>query len=345
MKQLHTDIPIEEVRSAIVTGLDRGRKAKNRRKKGVYAVVGVAATSTILVGSAYMSPALANNLSHIPIIGSIFGNSDVIGLQEAHKSGLSSQVGETQLVDGISITLEEVIYDDSTLSFSYLIKSEEPLSDYYFGAGAELTFNGVSPSTYGGSYGEEHLSDTTRTAIQTIGVTDEMPDHFEVGLVLHGEEGESWYFSTPVQKVDSEKIVVNHTQTVDGLTVTVPDLSYGKTGLNLTYQGFDERTDVEQSFGMEIEFQVVDQDGNEINGIGGGVSGNIVHNKFEFSSIKSFDPIDDTVTELTITPHVVLPTNGGSVHIDEDGNETKQPFDEKVGEPPTFTSFKVKLKN
>lgn len=98
MKKSHEpfdDFPKEQVRSAIRSGIIRAEeqittphiKKNNAKRKLVYAFCSVAAVIAILVGSSYFSPALASSLSQIPIIGSIFANSDLIGLQQAQKKG------------------------------------------------------------------------------------------------------------------------------------------------------------------------------------------------------------------------------------------------------------------
>ena len=97
------------------------------------------------------------------------------------------------------------------LSIGLFIESEKELGDFYFGAGMDYTINGDFPSGSTGSYGEDILSATTMTAIQEINVSEEMPEEFELGLILHGKDGETWYFSTPVERItDIDKIPVHH---------------------------------------------------------------------------------------------------------------------------------------
>lgn len=355
MKKSHEpfdDFPKEQVRSAIRSGIIRAEeqittphiKKNNAKRKLVYAFCSVAAVIAILVGSSYFSPALASSLSQIPIIGSIFANSDLIGLQQAQKKGLTNEIGETQTVNGIAVTLDEILYDQNNITVGLYIESEKKLDELYFGAGMDFTIDGNFPSGSTGSYGENILSPTTRTAIQEINVTEEMPENFELGLILHGENGEKWYFSTPVQKItDINKIAVNHSQSVDGVDLKVSELSISPTGLSLSYESSEDETDFELSRGGNIEFKVVDQDGNEITGHSGGASGELVKNKIVFKSNKHFDPIDSNVSELTITPYVVIPSGGGGVEVDENGNEKELEYKGDMIQPVEFESFKVRI--
>ncbi|OLO25261.1 hypothetical protein BTR23_25070 [Alkalihalophilus pseudofirmus] len=355
MKKSHDpfeEFPQEQVRSAIRSGIGQAKeqidtprfKKKNGKRKIIYTLCSAAAVFGILVGSSYYSPALASSLSQIPIIGSVFGNSDLIGLKQAQKSGLTNEIGETQTVNGISVTLEEILYDQNNITIGLFIESDKELDQFYFGAGMDYTINGKFPASSSGSYGEEVLSPTTRTAIQEINVRTGMPEEFELGLMLHGENQETWYFSTLVEKItDIQKFAVQHSQTVDGLNLTVTEMFLSKTGVSIAYESSEEETDFELSRGGNIEFLVVDQDGNEITGRSGGATGERVKDRIEFQSNKQFDPINSNVTELTITPYLVIPSDGGGVEIDENGIEKELEFKGNLIRPVEFDSFKVKI--
>ncbi|AXI08164.1 hypothetical protein CUC15_03930 [Oceanobacillus zhaokaii] len=355
MKKSHEpleDFPKEQVRSSIRAGITQAQEQMNTsrfgrnngKRKIIYALCSVAAVFAILVGSSNYSPVLASSLSQIPIIGSIFGNSDIIGLQQAQKSGLTNEIGETQTVNGITVTLNEILYDQNNITIGLFIESEKELGEFYFGAGMDFTINGDFPDVASGSYGEDILSDTTLTAIQEINVNEDMPEQFELGLTLYGENGETWNFSTPVQKItDINKIPVNHSQSVDGVDLTVKELSVSQTGVSISYESSEEEMDFNLSRGGNIEFLIMDQDGNEITGHSGGVTGERIKDKIVFRSNKHFDPIDGSVTELTITPHLVIPTGGGGVEIDENGEEKEIEYKGDSIQPVEFDSFKVEI--
>ena len=65
--------------------------------------------------------------------------------------------------------------------------------------------------------------------------------------------------------------------------------------------------------------------------------------KIVFNSRKQFDPLDSNVTELTITPYLVIPSDGGGVEIDENGKEKEVEFKRDSIRPVEFDSFKVKI--
>ncbi|MDH2454845.1 DUF4179 domain-containing protein (plasmid) [Priestia megaterium] len=361
MKESHEQIenfPKAQVRSAIRSGIGQAEeqikdnkisykyshRISNRKRKGLYALSSVAVAFGLLVASSYQSPALASTLSQIPLIGSVFADSNSVGLKQAQKHGLTSQVGETQTVNGISVTLDEILYDQSGIRISYIIKSDKKLEEYYCGSGMDYTINGKVPDGSSGSYQEKVQSATTRTAIQEINIIGDMPDSFELGLILHGKKGETWYFSNPIKKIkDIKKVLIHHSQNVDGIGLNVKDLSVSKTGTSISYKSSEKGEDFELSRAGDIEFRVVDQDGKEITGYSGGAEGEKVKDKLVFKSNKEFDPLNSHVTELTITPYLELPTDGGGVEYDENGDSKDIGFKGGSLKPVKFKSFKVKI--
>jgi hypothetical protein len=353
------EFPKEQVRSAIQQGITQAETqisskskngqrhpVKNGNRKVLYSVCSVAAAFIILVWTSHYSPALASGLSKIPIIGSVFGDSDLIGLKQAQKKGLTSQIGETKTINGISVTLDEVLYDQNNITIGLKMESEREFDDEYFGAGMDFTIDGKAPYGSSGSYGEEVLSPNSRTAIETITVTDEMPNEFDLGLLLKGSNGESWHFSTPVNQVkDIKKVPVQHTETVDGIKLDVTEFSYGASGASVSFKSSEDATLADDGLGraVKIEFKMVDQNGNEIKSHSGGVQGKRVKDKMIYTSNKQFDPIDSDVTELTITPYLSLPTGGGGVEFDENGEPRDLEFKGDPLQPVEFESFKVKI--
>ncbi|MFU1996086.1 DUF4179 domain-containing protein [Priestia megaterium] len=349
--------PKEQVRLAIQAGLSQAEsqinsnkisykyshKISNKKRKGLYAMSSVAVAFGLLVASSYQSPALASTLSQIPVIGSIFADSNYVGLKQAQKNGLVSQVGETQTVNGISVTLEEILYDQSGIRLSYIIKSDKKLEEYYCGSGMDYTVNGKTIGGSGG-YEEKVQSPTTRTAIQEINISKDMPNAFELGLILHGQNGETWYFSNPVKKIkDVKKVPIHYSQNVDGIGLNIDDLSFSKTGTSISYESSEKGEDFEASRAGNIELKIVDQDGKKIKSYSGGAEGRQVKDKLVFTSNKKFDPLSSNVTELTVTPYLFLPSQGGGVEYDENGESKEIGFKGGSSKPVKFKSFKVKI--
>lgn len=351
------EFPRDEVRAAISKGIQQAEeqinmsqapiqmKRKSKRKPLLY-VASAAAAFSIMVGSAaYVSPTFASTLSQLPIVGSVFSNSGFLGLKQASEQGLTSTIGEKHTINGISVTVDEVLYDASNITVGLTIDSEKELSAEYFGAGFDFTINGESPETSSGSYGEKVISPTVRTGIARFDVKENMPDSFELGLSLNGKEGEEWKFTVPVKRIsDTIYVPVNHQQQAEGIQLDVSKISFSPSGIALDYKATEKGTiDNSQVGASFIEFRITDEHGKEITSHSGGGEGHFDNGVWNFSSIKSFDPISGGVQKLTITPYLSLPSGGGGVQMDKNGVETEIPFDHSSLKEVKFQSFTVEV--
>jgi len=351
------EFPRDEVRTAIANGIKQAEEQKNMTQKPVQIkrkskrkpllyVASAAAAFSIMVGSAaYVSPTFASTLSQLPIVGSVFSNSGYLGLKQASEQGLTSTIGEKHTINGISVTIDEVLYDASNITVGLTIDSEKKLGDYYLGAGPNFTINGKNPKVSSGGYGEKVLSSTVRTGIARFEVKEDMPDSFEMGLTLEGKEGEKWEFSVPVKKITNTiDVPVNHQQQAEGIQLDVSKISLSPTGIALDYKASEKGTIDNPHIGASfIEFRITDEHGKEITSHSGGGEGHFDNGEWNFSSTKSFDPISSNVQKLMITPYLVIPSGGGGVHVDIAGVETKIPFNKPSVKEVKFQPFTVEL--
>lgn len=140
-------------------------------------------------------------------------------------------------------------------------------------------------------------------------------------------------------------IPVNHKQEVDGIEMHISDLTLSEGGLALNVESNEkgERDSGHYLRAGNIEFHITDEQGKEILSHSGKVKGAYRFGKWYFSSKKIFDPISKDVKELTITPYLILPTDGGGVVLDQDGNGKSIKIDYSKLKNVEFKSFTVKI--
>lgn len=340
-------VPVDKLDAIIAKTVQEQESAQKRKqsigKKLMLSVGAAVATIALLIGSATVSPVMANIVSQIPVLGSIFSESGDRGLKQVSELGLTQVVGESKTVKGNTITIDEVFYDGTRLTVSYSLVSEEPLGEFYLDPGVNITIDGKSFS-YGGSSGETEITPTYRTGIYNIEPADtNVPGKFKLGLFFEGKGGERWKFFIPVKTQSrAELVTINQTQQVGSVVLNIPNLEMSPVGLRLTYNTVAGENDF--PLGAFIKFRAVDSSGKEliISSEGGG-HGETVNGKVYTKGNSLFEPIDDNVTELTITPYLELPSGGGGVEFDAAGNKTPIDFDPYKGEEIEFESFTVTL--
>ncbi|NEU32341.1 DUF4179 domain-containing protein [bacterium LRH843] len=335
-------VPTEKLDEIIINTVKEASEKRKRpiRKKALYSTGAAIIAFGLLLGSAAISPAMANVVAQIPIIGSIFSGSGDRGLVQVSEQGLTNVIGESQVVGGTAITIDEVFYDETRFSIGFSIESEESLEEYYLSSGPDFTINGETVS-WGGSYKETEVTPTYRTGLVHVDPLKKLPENFLLDLTFHGKDGKQWDFSLPIQtQTDVKFVAIDHEQKAGGIDLHVTDVKISPAGLLFTFQAESEKMDYLASY---LEFKAVDEEGNEIVSHSGGSEGHINKGKEHVTGNRLFDPVDAHVKQLTITPYLMLPTDGGGIEFDQDGNEKEIEFKSRKGEEIEFESFIVQL--
>lgn len=334
-------VPIDKLDAIISTTVQQNKPKRMipMRKKLVYTASAAAIAFGLLVGSASVSPVMANIVSHIPLIGSIFSDSDDRGLNQVSDLGLTQTVGMSQTVKGDTITIDEVFYDGTRFTVSYSLESEEPLKDYYFENGSpDFTIDGKYYN-YGGGLTQNDLTPTYRTGIFDMDFSTELPEAFELGITFEGPDNKKWKFKIPVKaQTDVEIVKIDHTQKSEDVELFVSDLKISPAGLLFN---FNAAADIGLFETGNIDFHVVDESGNEIASHSGASSMENENGKEHQSGRRLFDPISDDVKKLIVTPYITHATDGGGVEFGLGGKEIEIPFKPYTGKEIKFESFEV----
>ncbi|BAQ09021.1 hypothetic; protein [Bacillus sp. OxB-1] len=337
-------VPMDKLDAIIATTVaEHAPKRKNSfRKKMVYSAGAAAVAFGLLIGSASVSPAMANIVSQIPLIGSIFSESGDAGLVQVSDLGMTQIVGASETVKGDTLTINEVFYDETRLTVSYSLETKEPMDESYFTNGfPDIYVNGRSPSSYGGSLEEKDITPTYRTGLFSIDAMTDLPDEFTLGLKFESEEGQRWKFKIPVKAQSNvDVLAIDETQQAGDVSLSVTELKSSPAGLLIH---FDAEADEDFFLMSNIEFKVIDDMGHELGIHSGGSQGTVKDGREFFSGNRLFDPIGDDVKKLTITPVVEHASEGGGVSIEGDGTETQFELEPYSGEPIEFESFTVEL--
>ncbi|GAA0732500.1 DUF4179 domain-containing protein [Clostridium oceanicum] len=199
-------------------------KSQNRFKILKYGSAAAAIILILLIGIGTASPAFAEN---IPVLGSIIQRlNDKMGTNTNYTK--YSKIINKKVTDkGISITLNEIIADDSKILIGYTIKSDKNVKDLeVFGLGRFLKINGAQNSSSGTSSGS-YIDDYTYIGSEELNTSiPKNCDKFNIDLNITevGKVHGKWKFAftaskkevckestvfKPNTKVDLEDSIVN----------------------------------------------------------------------------------------------------------------------------------------
>ncbi|MEH7385267.1 DUF4179 domain-containing protein [Bacillus sp. JJ1521] len=304
-------VPVEKLDRIIQQTIHENRKQGPRRNKIILTTVGsIAAAFILFLGSATFSPTLAKVASEIPLVGTFFNESGDEGLQIAGKSGLTQVVDQTAKDNGVKLTMNEIFYDGTRLTFGITHESliavgdiERPTilvdgKEINFGAGSTGKF--ITPSKY--------------EIVMDIKPTEELPEEFDMKVIIDavGLVPGNWEFEFPV-KQSNEVIVIrpNITNIIYDAEVTVESVKIGPAGTDLAVQVKVDPNNTKIDPYMDLHFAMIDDQGRVLRSLTGSGNGEAIDGVEVAKLDYLYTPIKDGAKSLTILPYKI-PTEMGA---------------------------------
>ncbi len=124
------EIPGNQLEQAIQRAVAQNKREKKSKKVWITSFITVAAICVLLL-SIRVSPTIAYAMAKVPgletLVQLIQHNK---GIEDILNEGYGEKIGVTVEQDGISVTIDEIIADESGMIVAYEIKSEQNLNQY-----------------------------------------------------------------------------------------------------------------------------------------------------------------------------------------------------------------------
>ncbi len=309
----------------IKKNLNKRIKEQKRFKALKYGSIAAAISLVSIIGIGTVSPAFAKN---IPILNSITQTiNDKFGFSGDYAK-YSQDVSQSATDNGITLTINEVLADDSKLILGYTIKSDKKISDLEMFTLSSLKINGKRPD--GGSHGSaagSYIDDYTYVGTEEIHTKiPQSSDIFNIDLKVTdiGDIKGKWEFAFSISKEELLKssTVFNPKNKIDfpDSSVNVDKVVFSPIDTSIFISGKSkyERDRALLDYDYWIAF---DDKGIELTpkGLGGG-SGNLKEKTF--TSEMNYVSMKNIPKYLTIVPCKIIPSAGGGVSVDKNGKET-----------------------
>lgn len=301
------EVPIDKLDKTIDGALKRAKTKHKKPRRKLYPLIGVASLATcVLIGSAFVSPAMAKVLSSIPVLNSVFEFVGDSGLEIASQKGLSKKVAQTDTDQNISLTIQDIFFDGTRLSISYI--QEFPNQLRHLGE-LKLKVDGKEIN-FGDSRTGEILSDNQYAGVINIRPTEELPDSFDlsIGLKEIGNVKGEWNFEIPVKKSKEEVKTIKSMKTkiYKDTTLTVKTVKVGPAGIKLSVDlsspsGKNPRMIDDSS----LHFNLLNAQGEALTQLDGSGSGqddggnSVMHMEYVFA------PLEESTEFLTVSPFLI----------------------------------------
>lgn len=310
-------------------------KRKIQQRRGIkifkYGSAAAAIGLACIIGAGIASPTFAQN---VPVLNSIIQALNSKQGVHGDYAKYSQIIGKSVTSKGITVTIDEVIADDSKLIIGYTVKSDKKISNKdsnIMGLDILLKVNGkTSLSSYGSSMGN-FIDDNTYVGSEEIH-TDlpQTPQNINVDLniceALNTKGKWNFAFTASKEELSQKTAVFKPIQKIDlpNSNVTIDKVAFSPIGTCISLSGSSKDTSkLSSSHGLlDYDYWIAfDDKGTELipNGLGGGTS-NLKKNVF--SSEMNYEKVDNIPKYLTIVPCKIIPQGGGGAAMDKDGKET-----------------------
>ncbi|WP_339265307.1 DUF4179 domain-containing protein [Paenibacillus sp. FSL W8-0187] len=196
-----------EDRSERTTGMLHKNRSQRIVRRLLLTAVGTLTACAVILGSGFVFPVMASVLQEIPFVGSVFQYVRDIGLKTASEKGMTAQLEQSVNDNGITLQIQEVMYDGDRLSIGYIQQVEDGFFDMGGPTnGIKFKIDGKPYADSVGASGPQAID--SKTGVGQISLQpfkQKLPDEFELTIevaAVGGVKGH-WDFSIPVKKTVS----------------------------------------------------------------------------------------------------------------------------------------------
>ncbi|GAB6990002.1 DUF4179 domain-containing protein [Paenibacillus pini] len=253
---------------------------------------------SILIGSGFMYPQVAEALRQIPFFDYLYAKGGYPGgLQQIEKKNLSTQANATIIDQKIKFTMVDIFYDGMQVVLNYEVNypesspkiTEKDASVYY-----DTNFVGIQPSTIGTHQftitGDHSFVGTTLMSFGDSDLPDKVQLHMSISKI--GRINGKWDVTVPLSKEKSDALTTTFHPNKEFVFMNkkylVEKLVFGPANTQLLIKGgFDVPNDV---------YVIIEDDLGTLINMQGGSGSSRKHMQNNFSPLSELNPRPKYVT-------------------------------------------------
>ena len=259
------EVPTEEIFSSIEKGIAQGQKQAKQKSKTSFmkkAPLLSAAAAALILASGFVYSPMANALTNIPLIGSIYENYQMDIGQNLVEQNLISPYNETVINGDVALTITSTFFDGQYIGITFQAE----------GSGLTEQITDAGPES-GYSYTLFNNTNDTDGWSSTMGGLEKVDTRYSAGMILEapaafdgkevtipitfnsigGVQGE-WHFDIPVEQLPTTTIQVDQsTSSSDELyTADIESLVLGNSSAVLNYTNHTASQLESYTFSLEV---------------------------------------------------------------------------------------------
>lgn len=308
--ELSTEQKIQ-LKQTILKKTSKRRTPKWARHIAAASIIAVSAVTTVN----FAFPTLASQLPFMKNISSYFDNA---GTMFENFGNYATDIGQVQTSNGISMMIENAVYDGTSVTISFALESEIDLGSHPFIMGNFIDF--TDSIAGGGGIRLEKIGDTKYAGLANLTpyFEKDAPEEIEVvwkpealmNTTTNKEVRGDWKFKFTIPKLEGNVQLVNETVTNHGVTAQFTALSKNDLTTVIHYEYAVKPELLKEWPSIDIYFnELKDNLGNtyKVNG-NGSVSKDSGQSYQTGATVQSIDP---NATSITFVPLIYFSLGSG----------------------------------
>ncbi|MGN7479693.1 DUF4179 domain-containing protein [Solibacillus silvestris] len=156
------EVPMEKLLAREKAAINHGKKKIAVKRTTKRSLLAACVLGLSLLGSGFVSTGMANALSNIPLIGTIYKDFRDIASEKLERDNIATIIDRQNSRDGITMTVKEAAYDGNRLMVSVMYTSEKDIPDLKDIGFGKILINGQPvDEVAGGQGGQDDLDENT----------------------------------------------------------------------------------------------------------------------------------------------------------------------------------------
>ncbi len=322
------ELDVDQLELEEVTNLEKARVKqhvlKKRKKTPLWRKLSVAAI-LFISATAATSFAFPSIASQLPFMDNVIRYFDDEYKQYTNFETFSSSIGLAQTSNGMTVMIDNAVYDGTNITVSFAIETEHNFGDSMH-VRAPHWFDVVGASGSGGSDRITKISDSRYVGLasftprfkndaypETVEVTWQPEAFYNTGTNMEVEG--DWSFAFSLDRLAGNVQLVNETVANSEVSFTLQSIEYTDVSTILSYNQEAQESLLKKWKEVTPVFNISDNLGNQyMEGTGGGGKTSDGYRTFEGTT--AFGAVHEDATELFIQPVAIASLMYGKGHIE-----------------------------
>ncbi|TSB45744.1 DUF4179 domain-containing protein [Alkalicoccobacillus porphyridii] len=272
-KSSESEFPKHEVRQAIYRGISQAEQQTNQetsamtkpRKWFVFLSSSVAVGCALLIGATILTTSNTGGFTDLPLLSAFLEEEEPEAIVEQPTDlEVRRFIGESQTIEGTTVTIDEILYDYEVLTIQYHMSSDienfsENLESHF-----EINADGKIPQSEREFDSQKVINPYEIEGYSERTTKDELPEEFNLEVMLTTEQADLFEFTFLIKEVEGlQKIPLHYNQVHDDMTININSITQTDQELIIPVSLIEPIIDEEDVLSPAFRLKIINPNASE----------------------------------------------------------------------------------